>query len=123
MIEVRMQGVVETPATGVMKTGSFGDAMFYYVRCDCGDDCAHNIEVEANDAHIQVHIHHVQHTKWWEKNRWLQLWQIVTKGHAEMQTTLILDEQTALNYSSMLKSAVQDVKEFKDALKKKNTND
>lgn len=113
----------EKPATGVLKTGDFGDAMFYHIHCDCGsDDCAHEIEVEADDIHVQVHIYHNQHTKWWNKNRWKQIWQILTQGYAEMQTTIILDEQTALNYSATLKTAMQDVKKFRDARNKKNSD-
>lgn len=110
----------ETPATGILKQGDFGDAMIYYVQCDCGDpDCAHTIEVEASDYAVQVNLYHTQHTKWWEKNRWKQIWQIITKGYAEMQTTIVLKEQTALNYSAVLESAVKDVANFRDAMKKK----
>jgi hypothetical protein len=106
--------IPERPAKGILKNGDFGDAMFYHVRCDCGnEDCAHEIEVEADDCHIQVHIYHVQHTKWWSKGRWKQIWQILTKGYAEMQTTIILDEQTALNYADTLVCAIEDVKEFR----------
>lgn len=112
----------ETPASGILKTGEFGDAMFYHIRCDCGsEDCAHELEVEADDMHVYVNIYHTQHTKWWSRNRWSQIWQILTKGYAEMQTTLVLDEQTALNYSATLKSAMKDVKKFRDARIKKNT--
>lgn len=112
----------EKPAMGILKTSDFGDAMFYHVACDCGsEDCAHDIEVEADDIHIQVHIYHNQHTKWWEKKRWSQIWQILTKGYTEMQTTIVLDEQTALNYSATLKTAMQDVKKFRNARNKKNT--
>lgn len=39
-----------------------------------------------------------------------------------MQTTIVLDEQTALNYSATVKNAMQDVKKFRDARNKKNTN-
>jgi len=104
----------ERAATGVLKKGDWGDSMWYHVQCDCGsEDCAHDINIEADDCHVQVHIYHVQHTKWWEKNRWQQIWQILTKGYAEMQTTIILDEQTALNYADNLIAAMDDVKEFR----------
>ena len=104
----------ERAATGVLKKGDWGDSMWYHVQCDCGsEDCAHDINIEADDCHVQVHIYHVQHTKWWEKNRWQQIWQILTKGYAEMQTTIVLDEQTALNYADNLVAAMDDVKEFR----------
>lgn len=109
----------QKPAEGVLKTGDFGDAMFYHIHCVCGsEDCAHEVEIEADDIHVQVHIYHVQHTKWWQKNRWQQIWQILTKGYADMQTTIVMREQTALNYAETLKSAVKDVKNFKESNKK-----
>lgn len=110
----------EKPATGILKTGDYGDAIFYYVQCDCGnEDCSHTVEVEADDMHVQVNIYSNHHTKWWGKSRWRQIWEILTKGYAEMQTTIVLDEQTAINYAATLKSAVKDVKQFKEARDKK----
>lgn len=104
----------EIPAKGILKQGNFGNAMFFYVQCDCGnDDCSHTIEVEADDMHVQVHLYSNHHTKWWQKNRWKQIWQILTQGYAEMQTTLVLDEQTALNYAKVLEAAMVEVKNLK----------
>jgi hypothetical protein len=108
----------ETPAQGILKTSDFGIAMFYHIHCDCGSqECAHDIEIEADDACVKVHIYHTQHTKWWEYNRWRQIWHILTKGYAEMQTTIVLEEQTALNYSETLKEAMQQVKRFRESKK------
>lgn len=109
----------EKPAEGILRTNDWGDSKWYHIRCDCGnDDCSHDIEVEADDFAVTVHIYANTHTKWWEKKRWKQIWQILTKGYAEMQTTIVLTEQTALNYSATLKSAIADVKSFKESLKK-----
>ena len=111
---------VEKPATGILKQSGFGTAMFYYVQCECSNpDCAHTIEVEADEIEVCVHLHYNQHTKWLEKNRWKQIWQILTRGYAEMQTTIVLNEQTALNYSEVLKSAIKDVKTFREQRKAK----
>lgn len=86
--------------------------------CDCGnDDCSHTVEVEADDFGVQVHIYAKVHTKWWESNRWKQIWHILTKGYADTQTTIVLKEQVALNYSETLKTAIEDVKNFKKPLK------
>lgn len=112
--------VPEKPAAGILKQGDFGPAKFYYVQCDCSDpDCSHTLEVEADDMHVQVHIYSTVHTKWWEKNRWKQIWQLLTKGYAEMQTTTVLSEQAALNYADTLVSAMDDVKEFRANAKNK----
>lgn len=111
----------EVPAEGILKQGDFGDAKFYYIACDCGnEDDAHLLEVEADDMHIQVHIYSNHHTKWWNMSRWKQIWSIMTKGYAEMQTTIVLNEQAALSYSATLKSAVVDVKKFKSERKMRN---
>lgn len=104
----------EKPAQGIMKTSEWGDSKWYHVRCDCGnDDCSHEVNVEADDYGVQVHVYVKNHTRWWKKNRWQQIWQILAKGYAEMETTIVLDEQTALNYAAALNSAVADVKQSK----------
>lgn len=115
----------QKPAEGILKTSEFGDSKWYHIRCDCGnDDCSHEIEVEADDFGVQVHIYVKNHTRWWEKNRWKQIWQILTKGYAQMDATIVLNEQTALNYAETLKSAITDVKKFKaDYLEKKKQVD
>jgi len=113
----------EKPAMGILKQGDFGDSMWYHVHCDCGsEDCAHVVDVEADDMHVQVHIYHTQHTKWWQRKRWSQIWQIITKGYSEMQTTIVMNEQTALNYSAVLNSSVKDVKKFRAQRNKNNTD-
>jgi len=112
----------QLPAEGILKTHDFGDSMWYYIRCECGDDLhAHSLEIEADDFMIQVHTHLSVHTHWWEKNRWKQIWQILTTGVAEMQSTIVMKEQTAINYAAALNSAVNDVSNFKIAEKLKLT--
>lgn len=115
----------QKPAQGILKTNEWGDSKWYHVRCDCGsDDCSHEIEVEADDCGVQVHIYVKNHTKWWERNRWRQIWQILTRGYADMQTTIVLNEQTALNYAETLKAAMSDVKNFKqESWKKRKADD
>ena len=104
----------EKPTEGILKTSEWGDSKWYHIRCECGsDDCSHELNVEADDVEVQVHIYAKNHTKWWKMNRWQQIWQILTKGYAEMQTTIVLKEQVAINYAETLKSAVVDVKQFK----------
>ena len=104
----------QKPAEGVLKTSEWGDSKWYHIHCDCGsEDCAHTVNVEADDFGVQVHVYVRNHTKWWEKNRWRQIWQILTRGYADMETTIVMNEQTAVNYAAALNSAVEDVKEFK----------
>lgn len=109
----------EQPATGILKTNEWGDSKWYHIRCDCGsDDCSHEVEVEADDFGVCVHIYVNNRTKWWELNRWRQIWQILTEGYAKMETTIVLKEQTAINYASALTSAANDVKLFRNNRKK-----
>lgn len=114
----------QRPAEGILKTNEWGDSKWYHVRCDCGNDvCSHEVEVEADDFGVQVNVYMKNHTKWWQRNRWSQIWQILTKGYAEMETTIVLKEQSALNYAETLKAAIVDVKKFKeDEWKKRNAN-
>ena len=106
----------EKPAVGIMKTNEWGDSIHYHIRCDCGnDDCSHDVEIEADEYFdIQVTIYVRSPTKWGEKNRWKQIWNILTKGYTEMESTIVLKEQTALNYASTLKTAITDMKKLKE---------
>ena len=104
----------EKPALGILKQNDWGDSKWYYVTCDCSDpDCAHTVEVEADDHSVTVHVYTRATTTFWNKGRWWQIWQILTKGYADMETTVILREQQALNYAATLTNAVNDVKVFK----------
>lgn len=104
----------EKPATGILKQGEFGDAIYYTVQCDCTDpDHSHWVEVEADDYCVSVNIFSEFHSKWWQKKRWRQIWQLLTKGYIELQSTIILKEQAAHNYAEAIKSAIEDVKVFK----------
>jgi hypothetical protein len=107
----------QEPAIGILKTSEWGDSIWYHVRCSCGsDDCSHEVNVEADAHDVSVHIYANNHTKWWQRKRWSQIWQILTKGYAEMQTTIVLDEQTAINYAAALTKAVEDVNVFRKKL-------
>jgi hypothetical protein len=104
----------QKPAEGILKTTEWGDSKWYHIRCECGsDDCSHELNVEADAVEVQVHIYAKNYTKWWEKNRWQQIWQILTRGYSDMQTTIVLKEQVAINYATALTNAVDDVKKFK----------
>ncbi len=90
----------QLPAEGIMKIHEWGDSKMYYIVCDCGNgDDAHTVEVEADEFGVHVHCYVKVHSKWWEKNRWRQIWQILTKGYAEMETTIVMQEQSTLNYA------------------------
>jgi len=116
----------ENPAEGILKTNEWEDSKWYHIRCECGDDdCSHEVNVEADEVDVSVHIYVKNHTRWWKMNRWRQIWQILTKGYAEMETTIVLREQVALNYAAALTNAVNDVKVYRDKRKQeraKNSN-
>lgn len=113
----------QKPAEGILTSGEYGDAKFYHIQCDCGgDECSHDVQVEVDDFGVQVHIYVKVHTKWWKNARWKQIWEIFTKGYAETQTTIVLNEQTALNYAETLRNAMNDVKEFKNARTAKSSS-
>ena len=134
----------QTPAEGILKTGDWGHSKMYQAVCECtSDDCTHTLDIEADEWGVTVNVYTIQHTDFWNENikpkfdidsAWLQevhwfwtgLWNglinrlrltrdIWFKGHVKYQGTLILKEQAALNYAETLKSAIKDVKEFKDA--------
>ena len=134
----------ETPALGIMRTSDFGDSKFYKVVCGCGQpDHSIDFEVESCDTGINVNTYLTTKTDYWSESLkkrydidspWLQeldwiikdtvnglitrlklTWNIWTKGYIQCETTIAMTEQQALNYSETLKSAIQDVKNFKQS--------
>ncbi len=141
----------QIPAEGILKRNDFGDSKYYQVICGCGQEYHdHNVEVEADETGINVNVYVSVKTDYWSeavKKRydidsiWLQefdwavndifngfvtrlklTWSIWTKGYLRCETTITMNEQQTLNYAETLKSAVKDVKEFKQARETKNGN-
>jgi hypothetical protein len=141
----------QIPAEGILKRNDFGDSKYYQVICGCGQEYHdHNVEVEADETGINVNVYVSVKTDYWSekiKKRydidsiWLQefdwavkdiingfvtrlklTWSIWTKGYLRCETTITMNEQQTLNYSETLKSAIKDVKEFKQARETKNGN-
>ena len=104
----------ETPARGILKLNEWGSSKMYKVVCECGDDdCTHTIDIEAEDTGVTVTIYTKTRTNFWSTSRWKHIWILLTKGHIDFETNIMLSEQSAINYSQTLKQAVQDVKNFK----------
>jgi hypothetical protein len=106
----------QEPAIGILKRNDWGDTKMYNVSCSCcGSDCEHNVFVEADDHSVSVTTYAKLKTKWWEFNRFQIIWKLLTRGYIEYEASIIMSEQTALNYGHTLISAVNDVKEFKQS--------
>ncbi len=132
----------QTPAEGILKTHDFGNSKWYSVVCGCGQpDHSLTVEVEAEDTGINVNTYATVKTDYWSEsikkrydidNPYLQeldwalkdiwnglvtrlklTWTVWTKGYVQAETTIVMTEQQALNYAETLKSAIQDVKDFK----------
>jgi hypothetical protein len=112
--------IAQEPARGVLLVNDWGTSKMYKAVCDCGDDvCTHTIDVEAEDTGVTVTIYTKTRTNFWSKTRWQHIWTLLTKGYVEFDTNLIMAKQVALNYASVLQSAVSDVEELRNARKDK----
>lgn len=110
----------QTPAEGILIRKDYGDAKTYTVACECcGSDCEHNVWIEADVTGVCVTTYTKQKTKWWSLNRLQIIWTLLTKGYIEYEASIIMTEQQTLNYAETLKSAIKDVKAFKE---KQNVN-
>ena len=107
----------QQPAVGILKQGDWGDSKSYKVPCTCCDsDCEHNVWVESEDAGVTVTTYTKQKSKWWKMNRFQIVWRLLTQGYVEYEASVIMTEQQALNYAETLRSAINDVKEFRSAI-------
>lgn len=133
----------QKPANGILQTHEFGDSKYYKVTCGCGQSYhEHDFEVEADQCGVNVNLDVTLKTDYWteavtkrydvenelaQKAHWFIVdllnntirkvkltWQLWTTGAITSHTTIHMSEQQALNYAETLKSAIKDVKEFKD---------
>jgi uncharacterized protein YqkB len=113
----------QMPAEGILKHNDWGDSKVYRVTCECGcADCEHNVWVEAEDTGVTVTIYTTTKTNFWNKTRWYHIWTLLTKGYIDTESTVCLKSQGALNYAETLKSAIDDVTEFRNARQTKQEN-
>jgi len=141
---------LEQPAEGILKRSDFGDTKFYQIVCGCGQEYHdHNVEVESSETGINVNIYATAKTDYWSElvekrydidspylqeidwfvkdlinGLWTRLkvtWQLWTTGAVTVETTISMTEQQALNYAETLKSAIKDVKLFRQAGKEKSS--
>lgn len=103
----------QKPAAGILLIDDWGKSKMYKAVCQCGqDDHSHVLDIDADETGVNVTIYTTTKTKWWSINRWKQIWLLLTKGYIEQETVLSMGKQVALNYASVLESAIKDVEEF-----------
>ncbi len=104
----------QTPAEGIMIQKEWSNAQSYTVACDCGDH-EHNVHMwievtPEKDVQDVTLTFYVQTTNsWWDKSRWKQIWEILTKGYTKNEATVILSKQGALNLSTVIRNSVNDL--------------
>lgn len=99
----------QVPAVGISKQYEDETYVSYDILCECTDpDHAHNMIVEIDaDGLISVNISTTLTTPFWSMNRWKQIWTILTTGSIQVQKSVILSKQSALNYSEALRASIE----------------
>jgi hypothetical protein len=105
----------QTPAEGIMLNSEWGDDQSYTIACNCHSS-AHNvnmwIEVGTDSEEVQVSFYVKTQTPW--RNRWGQIWQLLTQGSIKQEQELILSKQSALNLASAIKTGVAKIQQAVD---------
>ena len=127
----------ETPAEGIMLTRNFPDAKFYTVECNCGnpDDSIDFVVELDSTGFITVVTSTKQKTHWWKDSapyldntrhyrlksflngllhRLTVTWKIWTRGYVEYSQETIMTRQQALNYATVIQSAIAELESLKN---------
>jgi hypothetical protein len=118
----------QKPAEGILLNNDFGVSKFYTVPCSCGNpDDEINLEVSADDTYVTVNVWTTTKSKWWSNlwyerfvNKLVMTWEIWTKGYVKVESWAVLNRQAAYNFAETLKSATNDVEEFRKQAIEKN---
>ena len=109
-----MDLTAQTPAEGILKRNNWGDSMTYQVTCECGQpDHEHTVWIEASETGVEVQVYVTTKTNFWSRTRWSHMWQLLTQGYVECETIIGMTQQQAMNYTSTLHHAVEDVTKFR----------
>jgi len=104
----------QTPAEGILKKNDWGDSKVYDVVCGCGDpDHNHSVWIESDETGVNVTLYTNVKSAFWSMNRFKQIWTLITKGYLQHEATIFMSPQQAFNYAETLKSAVNDVVQFR----------
>lgn len=90
----------QSPAEGISQHGED----FYHISCECTDFEHAVVMVRNNDeefSDVEVEFYVNSHTPW-DKNRFRQIWDLLSKGYIEYQSSILLSKQSALNMGTKL---------------------
>lgn len=116
------------PLKGIMKTGDWHDAKSFRIACDC-HDTSHDInawielENDKDVKEISVGFFVETQTPFWKKgfHRFRIAWDILVKGYHQGEHHLILDKESALNFSNAIVDSIKDIEKWQQENKKKNS--
>ena len=113
----------QTPAEGIMSTGSWKDTRSFRVACDCHStdhDVNAWIEVGTDHEHRTVDIEFFVEgtTPFWTQgfSRIRAAWRMLVYGYHQEEHHLILKGQVARNFVSALDSSIQELEKLSDSL-------
>lgn len=112
---------VQIPAQGIMsRNPEHYRWQSFLVECDCTcPEHALNVHVAvdraADDDFVSIEFYATLYTPFVHSKNWFQsfqtrvkrIWQLISKGTVEVEHTLIMRDQAALNFSAALKDAVE----------------
>ena len=133
----------QTPAEGILLQSDWGMSKVYKIPCECGCSAEHTLQVEAEEssliwARIYTKVKTNYWSEFWSKKydidnsflQWLDwtakdvvnglatrlklTWTIWTRGYIECEQDIAMTKQQALNYSETLKTAVDQVENFRN---------
>lgn len=125
----------QKPAAGILIQGEYPDSKFFKVPCDCGCETEIDFMVEVDDCCIAVHMFSETSTNTWRDrfrqnygedwwivyvlksfandalNRISVAWRALVHGRVTTESSVILSEQQALNFSQTLRDSIDEFKQ------------
>lgn len=111
----------QKPAQGINLEKDFGTAKIFNIECDCtSDDHAVKMWIEVQHDKDIPDVEVTFYVTTWTKNFWQDwparlraVWDILVKGVHKQEHSLLLDQQSALNFAEAIKTTIKEMKEKK----------
>ena len=97
--------IAQEPAEGIAKIADSEYRKAYSVPCKCGcNEHTFTFEVakeHRDDDDVSLFVYMMTKTSW-KKNRFKQIWQLLTKGYIELEADIIISNQATKNLATVL---------------------
>ena len=114
----------QTPAQGIMQTGDYAETKMFRLECNC-HFVDHDVQVFISSEYGYIAMEVFSKVSLYSQGFFKRLKMLIKflwSGHAEMDHTLLMNKQQALNFAEVIKDTIVKLEKFEKTENIDNSN-